>query len=256
VSVERGHDPRSYTLLAFGGGGPLHARAVAAELGMKNVLVPPYPGILCAAGLLMSRLTETFVRTINRLLDDRGMASLRQGVAAMVDSAQQWFECEGVPVGRRGIEASIDLAYQGQSFELSIPLPLDASGAIAGDTTVEILRARFGAAHEQAYGYSSAKDPVVIVNGRLRATADKDRPNLTPREAAAARGAPGGRTRPIWFDRDAPQPAIVFDRGVLTRGIRIAGPAVIDQFDSTTLVFPGDRLIVDDNLNLIIEIGP
>ena len=255
VSIERGHDPRDFVLLPFGGGGPLHARQVAAELGIRKILVPPHPGILCAEGLMASALTENFVQTIHQPLGPQGFARVAACISALRDSAQRWFDTEAVPSVQRRCKVSLDLAYERQSFELSIPLTEEtALGEIVVPGVVEVRR-QFLAAHERAYGYSSAEDPVLIVNCRLKAIGLRPPVPMHPERPNEGRAQPFAH-RQVWFDRATSQPTPIYHRDELPIGVRFSGPAVVEQFDSTVLVFPGDHAIVDDARNLKIEIDP
>src|SRR5262245_35446349 len=254
ISIERGHDPRDFVLLAFGGGGPLHARQVATELGIREILVPPYPGILCAEGLMASGLTESFVQTIHEPLCRHGIATVMACVAELRATARRWFEAEAIAAAQQRCRVSLDLAYERQSFELSIALTGEVELErieIPADTEVH---RRFLAAHERAYGYSSAEDPVLIVNCRLKAIGLRPRPPVHENRSQGKGGArPTGR-REVWFDRAAPQPTPIYLRDDLPLGARLAGPAVVEQFDSTVLVFPGDEAMVDHGGNLTIAI--
>ena len=243
VSVERGIDPRGFVLLPFGGAGPLHAAAVARSLGMRRVLVPPAPGILCAQGLIISDLKESFVRTAPARLGPD--LTLRPVLAGQHREDERWLEDEGVAPGDRRTQASLDMRYVGQNFEIQVP----ASEADDADT----LRRRFFAQHETTYGYHNPFDPVEVVNWRLTATGRLARP-----EPAGPSPGPAGQpaaTRAVWFGPHAPVETGVYDRGVLAPGAVLTGPAVIEQLDATTLLFPGDSLSVDAQGAMLIEVA-
>jgi N-methylhydantoinase A len=249
VSVERGHDPRAFVLLPFGGAGPLHATDVAKSLGITRCLVPAAPGILCAQGLIVSDLREIFVRTAVTPLSDARMADVTARIAELKSLASAWLDTEGVAEGDRSIEIALDARYVGQNFELAVGLgqadPLPPADAI---------RARFFAEHERAYGFHNPADPIEIVNFRLIAVGRLHQPAAPPGEARKS-GAPAAASRrAVWFSAQAAQDTPVFDRATLAPGDTITGPAVIEQLDSTTLLFPGDRATVDPYLNLIVEI--
>ena len=242
VSVERGIDPRDFTLLPFGGAGPLHAAAVARSLGMTRILVPPAPGILCAQGLIVSDLKETFVRTMPILLD-AGLP-LEPVLAGLQEAAGRWFTEEGVAPEHRRTQASLDMRYAGQNFEI----PVD----VAASDGPETLRQRFFRQHEATYGYHNPHDPVQVVNWRLTATGRLPRPE--PHPASAVPPAPARTSRPVWFEPDAPRDTPVHDRATLPPGAAVKGPAVIEQLDATTLLFPGDTLSVQAGGALLIEV--
>ena len=251
VSVERGHDPRAFALLPFGGAGPLHATDVAKSLGIRRCLVPFAPGILCAQGLVVSDLRETFVRTAVTPLDEARMNEVRTRIGELKAQADAWFAAERVEAANRSVDIVLDARYVGQNFELAIGLgPADPL-----PRAEEIMR-RFFAEHERAYGFHNPDDPIEIVNFRLIAFGKLRQPAArpgTPRKSGAP--APSAR-RKVWFEADKAQDTPVYDRATLMTADTIAGPAVIEQLDSTTLLFPGDRATVDPHLNLIVEISP
>jgi N-methylhydantoinase A len=250
VSVERGHDPRAFALLPFGGAGPLHATDVARSLGIRRALVPFAPGILCAQGLIVSDLRETFVRTAVTALSDTRMEDVRTRIGELKAQAQTWFDSEAVEQANRNIDIVLDARYVGQNFELAIGL-----GNADPLPNADEIRQRFFAEHERAYGFHNPADPVEIVNfrllavGRLRQPAT---PPAAPRQGAAAKA---GGERNVWFTAEQAQATPVYDRAALLPGDAITGPAVIEQLDSTTLLFPGDRATVDPYLNLIVELA-
>jgi N-methylhydantoinase A len=250
VSVERGHDPRRFSLMPFGGAGALHATDVARTLGIGEIVVPPAPGILCAQGLVVSDLKEDFVRTQRTALDDRARPQVQALLDALGADAARWFATEGVEPARRAVGVTFDMRYVGQNFELPVGLgtadPLPDAAA---------LKQLFFAVHERSYGFFNPDDPVEIVNYRLTARGRLRQPD-PPRHAPAA-GAPAPLEHlPIWFDAGGPVDTPVYDRGALAPGHALAGPAVIEQLDATTLLYPGDRLTVDAVLNLVIETRP
>jgi len=250
VSVERGHDPRAFALLPFGGAGPLHATDVAKSLGIKRCLVPFAPGILCAQGLIVSDLRETFVRTAVTPLSDKHRADVTARIDELKRQATDWFDTERVAQQNRSIDIVLDARYVGQNFELAIglgsadPLP-DASA----------IRQRFFAEHERAYGFHNPADPVEIVNFRLIAVGKLRQPAARPAEPRKSGRAEAASLRAVWFSADTAQDTPVYARATLMPGDTIAGPAVIEQMDATTLLFPGDRATVDPYLNLVVEIA-
>ena len=174
VSVERGHDPRGYVLAAFGGAGPLHARDVAAGIGIGEILVPSAPGIVCAEGLLVSDLRETFTRSERIAVTAEAFPRIAAILEELEEQARLWLAGEGATEGRQ-TEVSLDMRHVGQNFELAVAL---------AETGLGILRDRFLDAHEFAYGFRNPEDPVEIVNLRLTA---KARLYRAPRDHAAAR---------------------------------------------------------------------
>ena len=248
ISVERGYDPRECALLPFGGAGPLHATDVARSLGIRRCLVPLAPGILCAQGLIVSDLRETFVRAAGLPLHPERMPGIAALIGELDAEAVAWFEAERVARGNRRTETIFDLRYVGQNFEISVAVD-------PGNLSADRVRERFFAAHERAYGFHNPNDPVELINVRLTAVGHLARPETAPAAPRdTGRLEPTGR-RPVWFAADAPLDTPVYDRAALSAGDRIAGPAVIEQLDATTMLFPGDRATVDPHLNLDVELA-
>ncbi len=252
VSVERGHDPRRFALMPFGGAGALHAGDVARALDMKQIVVPPSPGILCAQGLVVSDLKEDFVGTQRLPFEAGHRDALDAVIAPLVKDAQAWFEDESVPSDRRRLRLAIDLRYVGQNFELTVPVA-DTNGETPVLPEEEVVRRRFFEVHEQTYGHFTETDPIEAVNFRLTAFGVAD---PVPAQQVPEGGDPvpqevGRRT--VWFD-GMDHEARVFARDRLRPWHRFEGPAIVDQLDATTVIHPGDRVRVDDALNLIVEV--
>jgi N-methylhydantoinase A len=250
VSVERGHDPRGFTLLPFGGAGPLHATDVARSLGIRRCLVPFAPGILCAQGLIVSDLRETFVRTAVTPVQQARMGDVAARVAELRADAEAWFASEKVAAANRRYDIVLDARYVGQNFEL--PLALGTAEPLPD---ADAIRAAFFAEHERAYGFHNPADPVEIVNFRLVAVGRLAQPAARPATPAGTPLPAPTERRPVWFEAGSPVDTPVFDRARLAPGHVVAGPAVIEQLDATILLFPGDRGTVDAHLNLIVELA-
>lgn len=255
VSVERGHDPRDYVLMAFGGAGPLHACDVARSLGIREVLVPESPGILCAQGLIVSDLKEDFVTSRRAPLTSDGLKQVRSIIRELAANARDWFKREKVTPARRGIEVVLDMRYVGQNFELPVSNGRVAGGKAPGLPLQAELLERFFAAHERHYGFFNPDDPVEVINVRLTAFGSLSYPAAPVEAKRRAAGKPTG-LRPVYFNSGKPAHTPVYDRSGLIVGQKITGPAIIQQLDSTTVLSPGDRLWVDAAANLLIEIAP
>ncbi|MCH9671203.1 MAG: hydantoinase/oxoprolinase family protein [Gammaproteobacteria bacterium] len=257
ISVERGHDPRDFVLMPFGGAGPLHARDVAAALGIREILVAPAPGIVCAEGLVVADQTESFVTGTRLIESEDAFETFREQVRSLTQQAQTWYEAEDIEPKRRGHELSVDARYVGQNFELRVPI---SQGGILDPTeigTLETLRASFFAVHDQAYGYHNPHDAIELINIRLTAIGsapDTIAPPASTGDAAQVPDPIGARE--VWFEFDAPVSAPIYSRSSLAPGHKLVGPAVIEQLDTTTLLYPGDTLQVDAQLNLLIEVTP
>lgn len=253
ISVERGFDPRMFALMAFGGGGPLHAADVARELGTSEVIVPTHPGILCAQGVVVSDLRENLVRTHRTKLDEESVPVILESVDAVLTQAQIWFDHEAVPVRDRVADIVLDLRYVGQNYELSIPIDAATLRDNPPAGLAAQLRQLFCDVHEQNYGHQDPRAAIEIVNYRCVARARLHRlPDSRP-APPSTRAATPSSTRSVWFDRDAPVMTPVFQREHLEPGHVLAGPAIVEQMDTTTLIRPRSTATVDASHNLILE---
>jgi N-methylhydantoinase A len=252
VSIEKGYDPRDFALVAFGGAGPLHAGELARLLGAPTVLIPLYPGILCALGLLATDLQYDYARTRLQRAPDYDLAGMAATWQALEAEAMADLDREGVLPARRRLLRYADLRYAKQGFELTVEAPAGAVDAAAAAAMVEA----FHRLHERLYTFADRAMPVEIVNLRLRAVGAMDKVAL-PRIADAG-GAPAepAATRRVYFRDRGFVAAPVFRRADLKAGQRIAGPAIVDQLDTTTVVFPGQRAEVDDFGNLVVRLQP
>jgi N-methylhydantoinase A len=241
VSIQRGHDPREFALAAFGGAGPMHAAALAEELGMAEVICPPIPGAFSALGLVGSDLKRDYVRTIYTTTATAEPADLeaafqrleKQGVA-MLDRAR-------VEPGRRGFQRSLDARYARQSYELAVPVPAGPLDSAALAAIAEAFHAR----HRRTYGHDNRSEPVQLVN--LRLTAIGSIPALSLRQKPAQAGTnPAKGRRAVWFGAEQQQ-AIVLDRARMPAGFTLVGPAVIESLESTILIPPRWQGRMDEN---------
>jgi N-methylhydantoinase A len=251
VTVQRGVDPTELTLIPFGGAGPLHGGELARELGIPAVAVPPSPGLLCALGLLVEDLRTDAVRTHLARLEPAGLDVLAARFSEMERDVTQWLDRERVPDARRRLERWLDLRYVGQNFELLVPVPEETWR----DGDCRALRRRFLETHEQVYGFAAEDEPIQVVNVRLVARGLANPPKLlrVPRGPADTSAALVGR-RPVYVDEETGFAACpVYARSRLLAGQRIAGPAVIEQFDATTWLLPRQTAEVDDVGFLVIR---
>jgi N-methylhydantoinase A len=250
---EEGQDPRRFALVAFGGAGPIHAAQLAHDLGIPRVLVPPYPGINCATGLLQTTVKHSYLRSsvgmLNAFPAERMNALFAELEAqALGDVAEEGFTREATALRRR-----LDLRYLHQGYQLTVDVP---SRALT-DADKPALKAAFDALHRQIYGQAAEAEEAEIVTFRVQAEIEIDRFSF-PRLAAAAGTAERARTgeRPLYdFARGDFAPAGIYDRARLAPGDRITGPAVINQFDATTVVLAGQTVTVDPFGILVIEMG-
>jgi N-methylhydantoinase A len=248
ISVERGHDPRDFSLLAFGGAGPLHACDLAEALRIPRVIVPPHPGVLSAFGMAVADRTRDYVASVLQRLDPSAGAAaavearfLELAAAAAAELAEDGSAASARPQFRR----SLDLRYAGQSYEVEL--------AIDGFDPDEWAR-RFHAAHAQRYGHGHPGRPVEVVNARLRVGIAGQRLHLAAQAESAGVGAaqprPTGQAE-VWFGR--PLPTAIVWRETLGDGAILSGPAIVVQMDTTTVINPGWLARVDAAGNLLLE---
>ena len=252
VSTERGYDLRNFVLVAFGGAGPVHAARLAADLGMSKVVVPPMPGVSSALGLIMADPRRDFVRSRLRGLADIDASELSAVFVDLREQALSEFVADGFEGDSIEFAFSLDLRYQGQGYELNV-----AAGASAelDPSAIAELRERFDRAHEQLFGHSAKGEPVEAVNYRVRSTVRVPKFSMKRYDQASgpADAAKMGE-REVYFDRQSGMTATpVFDRALLSPGHEVAGPAIVEQLDSTTVIYPGQRAVVDDYRNLVIS---
>jgi N-methylhydantoinase A len=231
VSIARGYDPRDFTLVAFGGAGPLHACEVAARLSIPRVLVPRYPGVLCAFGLLVADVILDYSRSVLGPLAAETPANLRAQLDAMTAQADADLAREGIAEADRAFNVTVDMRYAGQSYELPVPF--------TGD-----LAAAFHDAHARTYGHAMPGRPVEVVNLRLQAVGRVEKPALEREPAIPNDG------------NDAALGKARYDRERLRPGASFAGPALVFQLDSTVYIPAGWSARVDGYRNLILERQP
>ena len=248
VSVQRGHDPREFALVAYGGAGPLHANAVAEIMGSFPVLVPPAPGLLCAIGDLVADFRDEFAQTYIRVLGDADAAEVGAILDGLGARALEWLTGEGIPEDARTITYTADMRYHRQGYE--IPVTIDPDEARAG---LDGLEERFNALHEQLYGFRMPGTACEIVNLRAIGSGAVPKPELPVGEAgdADASGAVAEEHEIVF--KGERLPTKIYDRAKLAPGNRFDGPAIVTEFDSTTVVLPGYAAEVDVNFNILIN---
>lgn len=250
VSVQRGYDPRDFALVAFGGAGPMHANAVARLMSSFPVVVPPAPGLLCATGDLVADFRDEFARTFIRTTDSVSGDEVAGILTELGAEAQAWMRREGIPEDRQRLSFNADMRYYRQGYEIPIDVrPEELSGNGTG-----VLADRFNGLHERLYGFKMEGTVAEIVNLRAIAFGKVPEPNLPE-------GLPGhgSDSSPAIDDQQSVYfhgewlPTRIYDRTRLRAGNRLDGPAIVVEFDSTTVVLPGYAVEVDRNLNLLIN---
>ena len=250
VSVERGHDPRDFGLVAFGGAGPLHATALAAELDVPRVLVPRTAGVLSALGLLISDVLYDYSTSRVRSWEAVDPADLRATFDEFVARGREQLADENLSASQTRFERSVDLRYAGQSFELSVPVP---EGPIDSQTKATI-RDRFHARHRQRYGHAYEDEPVELVTLRTRARGVVETPDLRQDAVTGEVADAVAEERPVHFDGDV-RDTRVYRRERLPTGAAFTGPAVVEGAESTVVVCPDQTVEVDEYGTLVVEVG-
>jgi N-methylhydantoinase A len=242
VSVERGLDPRDFALMAFGGGGPLHACALAEDLAIARVVVPPHPGLFSAYGLVVAGADATRSRSFVHVLDDAS-ASRASAIASEL-AAEAAAALHAQDIANPSVATEIDLRYAGQSFELTL--------AFAQGDDAQRLTARFHAQHEARYGFAAHGDAIEIATVRAVARGGGWESTAAQHEATAAMPATAEGSRAVW-DRDAFVSARVVARTALPPGSAIVGPAIVEDDDATTWIPGGWRGDVEAHGYLMLE---
>jgi N-methylhydantoinase A len=250
VSVQRGYDPRDFALVAFGGAGPMHANAVAKVMGSYPVLVPPAPGLLCATGDLVADFRGEFARTFIRTVDRVGGDELRGILDDLGGEARSWLEREGIPADAQRVSFNVDMRYYRQGYE--IPVEIDPA-LLAGNGTT-MLADRFNQLHEQYYRFKMEGTTCEIVNLRAIGYGDVPKPRLAESSDSGGSDASGAvvEEHSVYFGGEW-LPTKIYDRSKLVPGNRVEGPAIVTEFDSTTVVLAGYAAEADRYLNLIIN---
>ena len=249
ISTMRGHDLRDFMLLAFGGAGPVHAGRIARDLGMAGVVVPLYPGVFSAIGLLMSEVEHDYVRSQLSPLSETAPAAVNGMFEQLAAQALDELRGDGFTDDRIRIARALDMRYAGQGYEIAVPCP--AVPLEAAD--LQQLRAAFDRQHKAMFGHMAPDEPVEIVSYRVRGTGVVPPVALPRCERAGTTVADARRElRRVRFDGeelDCP----VYQRERLDVGLELAGPAILDQFDCTTVICPGQIAHVDEWKNLIVS---
>jgi N-methylhydantoinase A len=248
VSVQRGHDPRDFALVAYGGAGPLHANALAKLMGSFPVIVPPAPGLLCAIGDLVADFRDEFAQTYIRLVSEGSGDEVADILDTLGGHAKDWLAGEGIAEDAQRIAYTADMRYHRQGYEIPVALePSEVRSGGLGD-----LEERFNALHEQLYGFRMPGTASEIVNLRAVGYGAVPKPELPSGDL----GSPDASAavvdeHEVVFDGER-VPTKIYDRSKLEPGALLSGPAIVTEFDSTTVVLPGYRAEVDANFNILI----
>lgn len=251
VSVEKGYDVREFSLMAFGGAGPLHACEVAQELGIRTVIIPPHPGTLCSLGLLLADTKFDLSRTYVLPVEEDSLEHVNRLFQEMTIQGEQALDREGIPAALRRYEYSIDMRYQRQNFEICIPV---ASGKL---TATELAKALedFHAEHERSYGYCNREAKVQMVNYRVSVTGIIEKPDLRekPLVPESPRLAPVEVRQVLFQGKRTAVDTPVYPRFDLKPGQTIHGPCILEQMDTTVVVPVEWEAYVDGFENLLLR---
>jgi N-methylhydantoinase A len=253
VSIERGHDPKRFALMPFGGGGPLHAGALIQDVGLAQAIVPRFPGVTSALGCIVADMRHDFVRTINRPLEALDVPALDRDIVAFAAEGTALLDRAGVNFAGRETQVELDMSYVGQTHTVSVPIALAIARGTSG-VSADAIRTAFDAAYTRAYGRLLQGVPVRLLNLRVAVIGRRppfDLATLKPDPTSTFEGARRG-SRKLWI-AGAWREAAVFARLDLPAGAAIPGPAVLEQPDTTIYVDPGLSARVDALGNVILE---
>lgn len=251
ISTRRGYDLRDFTLVAFGGAGPVHASRVAHELGMPRVLVPLYPGCTSALGLLTADVRHDYVRSKLDPVANLDLDAANSIFATLEVQARAELSAEGFAPDEVRLERSLDFRYAGQGYELRVPAPVEPLSR----ESLAATRHLFDRLHEQQFGHQAPDEPAEIVSYRVAAFGLVPKLELPtfPQAAAPADAARVGSRRAYFGELGQAIDCPIYDRARLAPGHTLAGPCIVEQLDSTTVVLPDQTLRVDSYASLILE---
>ncbi|MGE5305184.1 MAG: hydantoinase/oxoprolinase family protein [Alphaproteobacteria bacterium] len=250
VSSARGYDIRDFTLVAFGGGGPMHAGRIALDLGIPSVLIPLTPGVHSALGLLMSDVKHDYVRSKLVGLDDLDLHEINHLFGQLIDQARADLHSEGFQDEDIKIEPYLDLRYAGQGYELTVPCPMPP----LTKHDLVLMRSRFDTLHEQNSGHKAETEPVELVSLRLISLGLVPQAKLSPGKITG-RKIDEAKTseRKVFFGKEHGMlNTQIYNRDKLEPGHRLEGPAIVEQLDTTTVIHPEQEATVDEYRNLIV----
>lgn len=237
ISIERGHDPREYSLVAFGGAGPVHAGRIGEELGIKKVIIPPNPGVFSAMGLVCTDLKRDYVRSLYTLMAEDGVdEQMRQVRDEISAEARDMLARSGITEENWEFRYSLDMRYGHQAYELTVPV----EDSEIEEEALDAIAERFHAQHFSTYDYNAPDEPIQLVNLRVSAIGKFSADFI----ASRGHSANGGESinprseREVYFKESGIIPCPVYDRGELCTGAEIQGPAVIQESSSTVIVYP------------------
>lgn len=252
ISIRKGHNPRDFSLVAFGGGGSMHAPALAKELGVKKVIVPIASSVFSAWGMLMTDLRHDYIKTYIRRFNQVELTELNNEWTSLERQALEQYKEEGMEEGKVIFSRFADIRYLGQEHTVKVPVP---NGDWTADTVQEVIK-RFGDLHEQNYTFKLDGTPTEIVNLHLTAFGKVTKPAIKKWESGSSAAADALKeTRSVYFEHHGWVDTNVYHRQILGKHVEVAGPAIIEEASASTVIYPGQSLTVDAYGNLIIDTG-
>lgn len=252
ISVRKGHNPREFSLVAFGGGGSMHAPALAKELGVKKVIVPVASSVFSAWGMLMTDLRHDYIQTYIRRINELNSIELNKEWNSIEVQALKQYQEEGVSEEKVLFTRFADIRYLGQEHTVKVPVP---NGEWSDETLKEVVK-RFGDLHEQHYTFKLEGTPAEIVNLHLTAFGKVLKPKMKKINSINSNIQEAYKeTRPVYFEEEGWVETKVYSRSLFGKGMEVSGPAIVEEQSASTVIYPGQSLTVDEYGNLIIETG-
>ncbi len=248
MTVQKGYDPREFVLFAYGGGGPGHAVAIARELGIKTVVIPPHPGIFSALGMLLSDAKESFKLSRICKMAESSAQTFEPYFAQMEEEGRERMRRAGFSEADIRCVRAVEMRYAGQEFTLRLPFAELGSSDVIAD-----LQKRFATLHELRYGHAFEKTPTELVAMHVEVYGHLPKPVV--RVESAAHAGERQSSRRVFFEDLGYVETAIYRRDELRPGVAVSGPAVIEEVASTTLIHPGDSVVVDEESNMLVTVA-
>jgi len=249
LTISRGYDPREFTLIAYGGAGPLHACELAEKMLISRIIIPQMAGLFSSLGLLFSDLSTDFVETVMIALEGN-IQKINKALSSLQEKADMWFNGKKVLKRSRKVLASADMRLIRQNYELKIPMPV----CPISESDMDEIKSAFHDKHEQIYGHKAPEEDIQVVNLRIRAVEVRKKPDLIRLKKSEKNRLPEQQgIRNVWHE-DKRMKTKIYSRNKLLCRHHIDGPAVIEERESTTVLGPDWKATVDEWGNLVLEI--
>lgn len=248
ISIEKGHDPRNFSLVAFGGAGPVHAVDIAKELGCKEIIIPSNPGVNCAMGMLMADVRHDYVRTILSKVANLNLDDVNEVISNLEQESRKQLNKEGFTNERIQLHVSLDLRYDRQAYEIEVPVP----GLLLSSEQIEQAVMEFHTMHNKIYGFSREEETVELVNVRLTAIGKIPKIQFHNKESVSDSSLEETKTRMVFFNGEFVDTPVYKRLENYTN--TYIGPAILEQLDSTIVIHPGQKAVSDEFGNLIIHL--